>query len=77
MPSRGHVHQSRETPEVTQSNLLRKTAELESQPSLSGDETRMIRREFTNTGHLEFYNSSGESKQQLVAGRGQNLDTKI
>lgn len=63
--------------EITQGNGLRKAAGTNQPPSLTDDESRMIRREFSGSKPVTFYKGNGEKQEQVVSGRGMYLDTKI
>ncbi|MBP3191932.1 hypothetical protein [Natronogracilivirga saccharolytica] len=63
--------------DTSRTTSLRQAAATAGPAKLTDEESRMIHREFSGTEEITFYNGSGESKQQMVAGRGQHLDTII
>lgn len=64
-------------PESARTNGLKKAAGNASPPELTEHESKMIKKKFSDTKPVTFYKGNGQKQEQIVAGRGRYLDTKI
>ncbi len=63
--------------DITRGNGLRQAADLAGPPTLTDDESRMIRKEFSGAKPVTFYKGNGEMQEEMISGRGRHLDTTI
>lgn len=63
--------------EAAQNKGLRQAAVEAGPPSLTDDESKMIRREFSDAKPVTYYKGNGEKQQQMISGRGRHLDTTV
>ncbi|MDG5766753.1 hypothetical protein QA596_04675 [Balneolales bacterium ANBcel1] len=66
-----------QTQEITRGNGLRKAAGMATPPTLTDDESKMIRKEFSGAKPLTYYKGNGQKQEQMLSGRGMHIDTKI
>ncbi len=63
--------------EIHRTGSLQKAAGTAHPPALTEDESQMIRKEFSGSRPVTFYEGNGQTKQEMISSKGRYLDTRI